>query len=280
MNALHGAFRADCHCHTTFSDGSLSVLALLDLAKEKQLSGLSITDHDTIAAYETAIPYAKNLGIHLVSGIEISAEHRKTSIHVLGYAFDLQHSELITFCQRLQQDRINRNQKILERLEALKMPITIEEIREKYPEGTIGRPHIAKLMVAKGFTKSMKQAFDRYLGDKGRCYASGFNVDVETAIHLIHRAGGFAVLAHPHYIRPTRIIPELLAMPFDGIEAHYGHLSLKQEQPWIDIARKKGWIITGGSDFHGEKKAFHPLGCSWTPFENFEIFSQCFAQHG
>ncbi|MBI2792572.1 MAG: PHP domain-containing protein [Gammaproteobacteria bacterium] len=271
--------RADCHCHTTFSDGSFDVVALLDLAKEKQLSGLSITDHDTIDSYPIAIPYARTLDIELISGIEISTELKSTSIHVLGYAFDLQNNELISFCQRLQQEREQRNQKILEKLTKCKMPITMEELRERFGNVSIGRPHIAKLMVTKGYAKSMKQAFSRYLGDKCRCYVSGYQVEVEAAIELIHRASGYAVLAHPNTIRPTRLIDDLMNMPFDGIEVYYGHLSLKQEQPWIDIAMKKDWMMTGGSDFHGEKKSFHPLGCSWTPEDTFSIFSKRFAEH-
>ncbi len=264
--------RNDCHCHTTFSDGTLSVPDLLNLAKERQLSGLSITDHDTIAAYETALPLAKDLGLTLVSGIEISTELERTSIHVLGYGFSLQSPDLIRFCQQLQQERENRNEKILERLAKIKMPITMAELRAEFGEGSIGRPHIAKLMMKKGYAKSMKQAFSRYLGDKGRCYVHGFQCDVEAAIELIQRAGGFAVLAHPHYIKPSKLIDKLIDMPFDGIEVYYGHLSLKQEQPWLDIAHKKNWLITGGSDFHGEKKTFHPLGCSWTPEETFQLF--------
>lgn len=271
--------RADCHCHTTFSDGSLDVVTLLNHAKEKQLDGLSITDHDTIEAYHDALPLAKALSLPLVSGIEISTEHRRTSIHVLGYAFDLSHPDLQAFCQRLQQDRDNRNYQILERLSKLKMPIDANELTTHFGQGSIGRPHIAKLMVMKGYVKSIKQAFSRYLGDKGRCYISGYQGDVEGAIEVIHRAGGYAVLAHPHYIRPARILPELLEMPFDGIEVYYGHLSLKQEQPWIEIAKKKNWLMTGGSDFHGEKKAFHTLGCSWTPEETFQLFTKRFAEN-
>jgi 3',5'-nucleoside bisphosphate phosphatase len=271
--------RADCHCHTTFSDGTLDVVALLNLAKEKQLYGLSITDHDTIDSYQSAIPYARTLGIDLISGIEISTELKSASIHVLGYAFDLHNKELISFCQRLQAERECRNQKILERLAKYKMPITMEELREKFGNVSIGRPHMAKMMVAKGYAKSVKQAFSRYLGDKCRCYVSGYQVEVETAIELIQRAGGFAVLAHPHTVRPTKLIAELTSMPFDGIEGHYGHLSLKQEQPWLDIAKKKDWLVTGGSDFHGEKKTFHPLGCSWTPEETFAMFSKKFTEH-
>ncbi|MBS0287727.1 MAG: PHP domain-containing protein [Proteobacteria bacterium] len=271
--------RNDCHCHTTFSDGSLAVFDLLNLAKERGLSGLSITDHDTIAAYESAIPYAQELGLDLVSGIEISTELERTSIHVLGYGFALHSPELKTFCQKLQQERENRNEKILERLAKIKKPILMTELREKFGDGTLGRPHIAKMMVAKGYASSIKQAFSRYLGDKGRCYVHGLLIEVEEAIELIQRAGGYAVLAHPHYIQPKKLIEPLLAMPFDGIEVYYGHLSLKQEQPWIEIAQKKNWLVTGGSDFHGEKKAFHPLGCSWTPPETYQLFKKRFQEN-
>lgn len=273
-------FRADCHCHTTHSDGTLDTKALLDHAKESQLQGLSITDHDTIDAYDEALAYAKHLNIQLISGIEISAEHRHISVHVLGYAFDLNNPELISFCQRLQQDRESRNQKILERLCALNMPIAMEELRARFGQITLGRPHIAKVMVAKGYVNSMQSAFSRFLGEKARCYVSGFQVDVPEAIQLIQSAGGFAVLAHPHYLQPQRILRELELMPFDGIEAYYGHLSLKQEQPWLELAKKKNWLVTGGSDFHGEKKSFQRLGCAWTPESIFEIFTQRFASHG
>lgn len=270
--------RNDCHCHTTFSDGSLSVEDLLNLAKERELSGLSITDHDTIDAYESALPLAQSLGLDLVSGIEISTELNNASIHVLGYGFDLHSSDLKKFCVQLQIERENRNEKILERLHKIKKPLLMSELRETFGKGTIGRPHIAKLMVTKGYAKSMKQAFSRYLGDKGRCYVHGFHVEVEAAIELIQRAGGYAVLAHPHYI-PKKLVDPLLAMPFDGIEVYYGHLSLKQEQPWFEVAQKKNWLVTGGSDFHGAKKAFHPLGCSWTPPETFMLFKERFLSH-
>jgi len=270
--------KADLHCHTTFSDGTLTVEQLLQVANERQLHGLSITDHDTIAAYETALPLAKTLAISLISGIEISAEYQKKSIHVLGYAFDLQHPELRDFCLRLQENRAQRNVKILERLAACKFPIALEELYEKFGPVNLGRPHIAKIMVAKGYVKTVRHAFDRYLGDQGRCYVAGFNVEVPEAIALIQRAGGFAVLAHPHYLKPKKIVEKVCEFPFDGIEVYYGLLSPAQEQPWLDLAKKKNWFATGGSDFHGAKKSFQ-LGCSWTPEETFAMLAQRFAQH-
>ena len=270
--------KADCHCHTVFSDGTLSPQALLDLANEKQLKGLSITDHDTVDAYPIAIPYAAKLGITLVPGIEISAHYQNTSIHVLGYAFDLSNAALSAFCQKLQIQRIDRNHKILAKLAKINFPITMTEIQERFPEGTIGRPHIAKLMVEKGYVSTMQKAFQRFLGEKQRCYVGGMTITVPEAIEVIHAAGGFAVLAHPHGLKP-KMLAELCEMPFDGLEVYYGHLSLKQEQPILSIAVRKNWLITGGSDFHGEKKSFHGLGCSFTPAETFDRFVEQSRSH-
>lgn len=268
MQALN---KADCHCHTVFSDGTLSPQALLELAYEKQLTGLSITDHDTVDAYPIAVPYAAKLGITLVPGIEISAHFQNTSIHVLGYAFDLSNPALSNFCKKLQTHRIERNHKILAKLAKINLPMTMAEIQERFPEGSIGRPHIAKMMVDKGYVSTMQKAFQRFLGEKQRCYVAGMTVTVPEAIEVIHAAGGFAVLAHPHGLKP-KVLAALCEMPFDGLEVYYGHLSLKQEEPILSIAVRKNWLITGGSDFHGEKKSFHGLGCSFTPGETFEQF--------
>lgn len=268
--------RADCHCHTLFSDGTLSPVALLDLAQKLNLTGLCITDHDTIEAYQTALPYAQTLGIEMISGIEISAEHQNTSIHVLGYAFNLNDLNLLNFCDKLQAHRDNRNQEILNKLTKIKMPLTLEEIKHRFPHGTIGRPHIAYMMVQKRYVKNTKQAFERYLGDKCSCYVKGMLLAVEEAIELIHQAGGFAVLAHPHYIQPKRMIHSLSNMPFDGIEAYYGRLNATQESPWLALAQQKNWFVTGGSDYHGETKPHTILGSSWTPSEIFTLFKERF----
>jgi 3',5'-nucleoside bisphosphate phosphatase len=271
--------RADCHCHTLFSDGTLSPVALLELAKRQSLTGLSITDHDTVEAYETALPFAQTLGIEMVSGVEISAEFRNVSIHVLGYAFDLHHPGLLQFCKELQHTREQRNLEILHKLAKLEMPIALDEIKAVFPHGTIGRPHIAKMMVSKGYVKTAEKAFDKYLGNNCRAYVKGALFEVEEAIELIHQAGGYAVIAHPHFIKPKSLMTALSDMPFDGIEAYYGRLSLSQEQPWIRLAHQKNWLVTGGSDYHGETKSHAILGSAWTPEDNFALFKKRFAEH-
>lgn len=249
------------------------------MAKEVGLTGLSITDHDTVEAYPTALPLAKSLGISLIPGIELSAQHRNNSIHVLGYAFDWQHPALTSLCQTQQTSRNERNREILAKLSQLKFHITLEELNEAFPFRSLGRPHIAHLMVKKGYVPSMKLAFDRYLGEKKRCAVPGFDLSVPKAIGIIREAGGYAVLAHPYVIKTKRIIDDLLAMPFDGIEVYYGTMHRGREEGYLAHAQKQGWIITGGSDFHGEHKSYPKLGTSFAPPETFALFEERFSSH-
>lgn len=267
---------ADCHCHTHFSDGALSVSDLIARAKARNLSGLSITDHDTLEAYETAFEQAEINQIELIPGVEISSELNRTNIHVLGYAFNLKHAGLNQFLKELQVARDDRNLKILAKLAKASMPITIEEIKAQFPIGIIGRPHIAKLMIDKGYVKTMKKAFDLYLGNKGRCYVSGCFVPVEQAISLIQQAGGFAVIAHPHRITAKKIVNELLTFPFDGIEVYYANTPLNETTSWLEIANKKNWLVTGGSDFHAENQYNLDLGSSFTPETTWQVFLERF----
>jgi predicted metal-dependent phosphoesterase TrpH len=269
---------ADCHCHTHFSDGALSVSDLLARAKARNLTGLSITDHDTLSAYDTAFEHAKNNQIELIPGIEISSELNRTNIHVLGYAFDLKHAGLNEFINELHAARDERNEKILAKLEKLNMPISMNEVKSTFPVGIIARPHIAKMMITKGYVKDMKKAFDLYLGNKGRCYVSGCFVPLEKAIAVIQQAGGFAVIAHPHRITAKKV-NELLEYPFDGIEVYYANTPLSETTRWLEVANKKNWLVTGGSDFHEENKYKLDLGSSFTPETTWQVFQQRILQH-
>jgi len=261
-------FRADLHCHSTCSDGSEDPHVLLRLAKQAGLQGLSITDHDTFDAYiPTLFKDAEELGIRLLTGIELSSELEQVPVHVLGYGFDVHAPHLKLFLERLQEQRRERNRAILKKLTARQMPISEEEliafslnVREKR---TIGRPHIALLMVKKGYVDTPQEAFERYLREGGLCYAAGIKVSPKEAIDQIHQSNGKAVLAHPHFLKKGSFLRKLLALPFDGIECHYSLLHKEQEKPWLKIAEERGWIATGGSDYHGTLKPRIPLGCSW-----------------
>lgn len=275
-------FRADLHCHTTSSDGSATPLELLHLAKELGLSGLSITDHDSVEAYKIATPIAKELGIKLVSGVEFSTVHKYLSVHILAYAFRLSSSEIHDFCNKHRERRLKRNRDILKKLAQKGMSIEEEEIfacayqTEPEMKHTIGRPHIAQAMIKRGFVTSIQEAFKKYLGEDRPCYAPGESFSTKETIDIIHRAGGLAIIAHPHLIEDPVILKQLIEMPFDGIECYYAKFPQEASKRWLKIAEKKRWLITGGSDFHGTIKPNIPLGASFVCESHFNALHEHF----
>ena len=266
-------FRADLHCHTTCSDGTVAPEEIVRMAIIKGLRGLSITDHDTIEAYPTAVLAAQAANLQLISGIEFSAVHKQSSVHILAYSFSLNSSILKEFCLKHIQRRERRNTEILFLLKQHGMSISEEEIHVHNDAlaHTIGRPHIAQAMRKKGYVSSIQEAFHKYIGEGKPCYASGTHFSVEETLEIIHKINGLAVIAHPHLIEKNSILHELLDMKFDGIEGYYARFSLHQNEKWIKIGMRKGWIITGGSDFHGDIKPNIDLGHSWTPEETFKV---------
>jgi 3',5'-nucleoside bisphosphate phosphatase len=255
-------FWADLHCHTQASDGLLEPAQLAEMAKACGLKGLSITDHDTIAAYPDAIKAAKRLGLHLGAGIEFSCVFKEHDIHLLGYDFKLDSPAIEALCKRHQVRRHYRNVEMIEKLGLEGFDISEKEVEEEGKGDTVGRPHIAQVMVKKKYVASIKEAFNRYLGEGKRCYARGDVVTVDETIDVIHNSGGKAFIAHPHLLFSTFPVEDLLTRPFDGIECRYGNLSKKQSAVWVTIAEKKGWLMSGGSDFHGLIKPDISLGCS------------------
>lgn len=268
-------FRADLHCHSTCSDGSCSPEELVRLAKQIGLSALSITDHDTIDAYSKATPLCAELGIILLPGIEFSTMLKGVSVHILAYGFDVNNEELASFCALHVNRRRTRNQAILELLTANGMPLSEEDLISTIPIGevakkrVIGRPHIAQAMINKGYVTSIQDAFRKFIAEGQPYYVQGPSFSTEETIDLIHRIKGLAVIAHPHLIRKPAIVDTLLNLKFDGIECYYGRFQPKEHQRWLKIAEKKGWLVTGGSDFHGTVKPDLPLGSSWINQEKF-----------
>jgi predicted metal-dependent phosphoesterase TrpH len=273
---MNPEFRADLHCHSICSDGSDSPLEILAKANLARLSGLSITDHDTIDAYSPEFfKTAQTMGIRIMPGVEFSSELRETTVHVLGYGFDIYSPILLAFIEEMQRRRNDRNLAILKKLETHKIIVSDEDLHLISQIGgmkkkSVGRPHIAAIMVKKGYVQSFQEAFDRYLKEGTSCYVPGFKFTPLDAIRAIHEAGGKAVLAHPHFIKNGSYVGSLLSLPFDGIECYYGNLPKHQEMPWVKIAKQKGWIATGGSDYHGTFKPHISLGCSWVGESTFQ----------
>lgn len=256
--------------HSNCSDGSDTPFELLLKVKDAGLNGLSITDHDTIAAYTPELfVKAQELGLELAAGVEFSSEFEGTTIHVLGYFFDIHSPQIQAFCERHKERRKARNIQMLTKLAQYGIFISREEIYEN-EEATIGRPHIAAMMVKKGYVESIQDAFNRYLGDGKPAYIKGESFGLTETISVVKEAGGKAVLAHPILISKKAILRKLHTFNFDGWECYYAKFSAKQNEEIVKIADKFSLIRTGGSDYHGAIKPLNRLGSAYTDVENFE----------
>ncbi len=269
-------FRADLHCHSTCSDGTLTPTEIVQRAVELNLQGLSITDHDTIGAYPEAVIAARAHHLPLISGVEFSATHEQTNVHILAYGFSLDSQIIQDFCDTHCSRRTARNQAILDLLKTHGMPIEEDELKKSTSHAIIGRPHIALAMMKKGYVTSIQEAFRSYIGEGMPCYHPGKKVSVEETLDTIHQAKGLAIIAHPHLIQDVKTVKNLLEMNFDGLEGYYARFNLSQNERWLKIAKHRNWLITGGSDFHGSIKPNLPLGASWVNQEIFSILQEHF----
>ena len=257
--------RIDLHTHSNCSDGSLSPRELVQLAKKRNLRAIALTDHDTVAGVAEAVAAGKELGVEVVTGVEISAQYPPGTMHILGYYLNASHPELLEALKRLQQARAARNPKIIERLQALGLEITTDEVLN-LSSGQVGRPHIAKALVNRGYVSSIDEAFSRYLKKGAVAYAEKFRFSPREAIALIRGAGGLAVLAHPFTLRInkprelTLLVKELQEMGLAGLEVFYPGHTKEMVVLCQDIAKKLGLVRTGGSDFHGNLRDHSYLG--------------------
>ncbi len=272
MDNSHRDFRADLHCHSICSDGSDDPFELLKKAKNASLQGISITDHDTTAAYTPELfAFAEEIGLRILPGVEISSELEGIPVHILAYGYDMNSVSFATFLREIQRRRTERNQTILKKLADRKMVLEEEDF-SVFKTNVIGRPHIAALMVKKGYVSSIQDAFERYLKDQAPCYSPGFKFTPQEVIEEIHLGQGKAVLAHPHFYKKQSYLNKILSASFDGVECYYAALPKEQERPWVKLATERGWIATGGSDYHGSFKS-NSLGSSWVGEKNVQSFA-------
>jgi predicted metal-dependent phosphoesterase TrpH len=259
----------DLHTHSTFSDGTATPSENVRLAVERGLEGLGVTDHDTTDGIGEAVSAAAELSI--VPGLELSAEHDGTSLHVLAYWVDPGHEGLREELRRLHDTRFRRGELIVERLRSLGFDISFERVREIAGEDLIARPHIAQAMVEAGIVASEKDAFDRYISDDGPAYVPKHALAPLDAVALIRDAGGACVLAHPGMWRgsesvPEQLIEEMAAAGMAGIEVDHPDHDDAQRARYGAIAARLGLVHTGASDCHGARYDFR-LGAETTPAE-------------
>lgn len=251
--------RLDLHLHTTHSDGSVAPADVVRLAHRAGVTALAITDHDITTAIPEATAAAQALGIELVPGVEISSQIGETEVHLLGYFLDWQNDVLNERLASLRAGRHRRNPQIVERLQALGIDITYDEVRALAGTDAVGRPHIARVLLHKQVVSSAQEAFDRFLAQGRPAYVPRQLPNPSEAIRWIQAAKGLAVLAHPTWVRTSDadlalLVRQLKDEGLDGMEVHYSTHSPQQTRAYLDLAKQLGLLVTGGSDFHGLTK--------------------------
>ena len=263
----------DLHVHSTFSDGSEPTEKLVELAAEAKLAAFALTDHDTTdgykslyqaaSKYNTGLP--KDEQLEVLPGVEISAAYKKGDIHILGLLVDSDDSDFNALLKSAERERIGRNIKMIDNLKSAGLPISYEEIVAASPDSIITRAHFGKYLVDKGIVNDYPSAFEKYLGDDTPYYVARKFTSPKDAIEGIIKAGGVPVLAHPIIYRlPTpeleALVDTLISYGLRGIETIYSSHSKQDENYLRGLAKRKGLIITGGSDFHGKPKPAINMG--------------------
>ena len=244
---------ADLHIHSNFSDGLLSPEEIVKKARDAGLTVISITDHDIVDGIDPAIAEGEIQGVKVIPGIEFTTDLPDTEIHILGYYIDHKAQWLKELLSRIREDRTNRIYKIVDKLNKIGVDISADDVLKLAEKGSAGRPHVARVLLEKGFVKSIQEAFNRYLDSKAPAYVPHFRLTPAQAIETIKKAGGIPVFAHPAVSNKGEMIPELMMKGLAGIEVFYSKHSNAQVNHYRALALKYGLLMTGGSDFHGLK---------------------------
>lgn len=260
--------KADLHIHTKYSDGNLSVEEIFNLASEKGIDLISITDHDNISAIPEAKILSNNTGIEFIKGVELSAEFNDKEIHIINYSFDQNSEVLINYLDEFSSRRVARLKQMIYGLNEDGIEISIDDVLNN---GTttlsVGRPHIASVLVDKGYARNIREAFKKFIGDNKKYYIKKENEPVERILEIIKLSGGKSFLAHPaQYLRGAEL-KKLLEMGFDGVEVVHPSHTKYDSNYFVGIAEEFDILQSGGSDFHGKySQDFENFGKYYIPY--------------
>jgi hypothetical protein len=261
----------DLHIHSTASDGSMSPLKIIEAAHRSNLGAIAITDHDTISGSKEVTEHTIPPELKFVTGVEISASpppgfQCSGSFHILGYCIDVNDPGLNTALTTMKQARKDRNPRIVRNLNEMGIDITFDEVAEECGSGQMGRPHIATILLKKGYVQNINEAFNKYLGKGKPAYVDKYRAESAQAIEIIRNAGGVPVLAHPFLLAledPDQLEDLIKTMKdtgLMGLEAYYPEHSPKWIDYYIQLAESLELLITGGTDFHGSLKPAVQMG--------------------
>ena len=255
----------DLHMHSTASDGSLVPADVVALAQRNGVKIIALTDHDSVAGLPAALERAREADIRIIPGIELSVSEQNMDVHLLAYGFDVSDARMLEAIARYRESRHDRARKILTRLKGLGIRIPMEEIEEIARGGAIGRPHVAEALMMNGHVETFHEAFQRYLGHHAPAYVAKHTVSLEEAVEVVREAGGVTVLAHPGTLNRDAWIAGLARRGLDGIEVWHSKHGPAEINRYREIARAHGLLMTGGSDFHGERTPDVSIGSVAVP---------------
>ena len=256
----------DLHTHSTASDGTLPPEGVIKAAESAGLSALALTDHDTIDGVRPARAAAERAGIRVIAGVELSAYDQDHEVHLLA----LHLSRLDALEKRLTDLRLSRHaraSRIVERLNELGLPLTLDEVLQQSNGGAVGRPHVARAMIARAFVSDFRDAFTRYLGAKGSAFVPKDRLSVEDAIAIAHEAGAIAIWAHPGDGGRRERLEPLVAAGLDGVEVRHPSHSSEDTKRLQALTDFFGLVPSGGSDWHGAMDGPRKLGMMNVPLE-------------
>jgi len=251
--------RADLHMHTLHSDGVLPAAELVRRANQAGLSIISLTDHDSVEGIDEATAEGQAVGVEVISGVELSATVGDQDIHILGYFFDHQDIRLREYLAVFRAERVRRAERIVGKLNDLKIPLTLEAVLDRAGTGSVGRPHIAAALVDGGLTGTYHEAFLRYLGFGKPAYEKKYQISPRDAVELISSAGGLSFVAHPGPSTDEKVLLDLIKAGVDGIEVVHPAHSPELIVHYSGIASEYFLLTSGGSDFHGGRKNDHEV---------------------
>lgn len=246
--------RIDLHIHSNHSDGLFSPKKIVYIASRNYIRAISITDHDSISAINEIRTYGEKMGVEVIPGVELSAQQEGHDTHFLGYYFDEKSPNLLEYLNFFKEERLKRAQKIIAILNQIGISINFKEVLQQSANGSLGRPHIADVLIEKGFVQNRMEAFNRYLGTEAIAYVPQYRLSSSDAIQLINSSGGISVVAHPNLEFIEKYLPVWVdKYGLKGLEVIHPRFSAYQTFHLQQLAKKFNLVVTGGSDCHGDR---------------------------
>jgi len=266
---------ADLHIHTNASDGTESPAQVVYLAKTAGLKAIAITDHETTLGIVPALEAGRRLSLEVLPGVEMSTEHDGREIHLLGYLMDYTNPVFLSVLELLKRKRKERVEKIAARLRDLGVQITPDQILASAGKGSVGRPHVARVLIKSGLVQSVTDAFEQYLGTGRPAYVPRFRYSTSEAIQMIREAGGVSVLAHPVIDNSENFIPKFVKDGLQGLEVYYPGHNPETINRFLETCRLYNLVSTGGSDFHGDQTRHGYIGEVTVPYQSVVNLKKC-----